>query len=38
MDDLIKKHLQDILIAIEEIDNFFGSEPKHYDDFLVIFA
>lgn len=33
MDDLIKKHLQDILIAIEEIDNFFGSEPKHYDDF-----
>lgn len=33
MDDFIKKHLQDILIAIEEIDNFFGSEPKHYDDF-----
>lgn len=33
MDDLIKKHLQDILTAIEEIDSFFDNEPKLYDDF-----
>lgn len=33
MDDLIKKHLQDILTTIEEIDSFFDSEPKLYDDF-----
>ena len=33
MDDLTKKHLQDILTAIEEIESFFGSEPKLYDDF-----
>ncbi len=24
MDDLIKKHLQDILTAIQEIESFFG--------------
>ena len=33
MDDLIKKHLQDILTAIEEIDGFFGDKPKSFDDF-----
>lgn len=33
MDDLIKKHLQDILTAIQEIDSFFGLEPKIYNDF-----
>lgn len=33
MDNSIKKHLQDILTAIEEIDSFFGEEPKLYDDF-----
>lgn len=33
MDDLIKKHLQDILTAIEEIESFFGSEPKSFDNF-----
>ena len=33
MDDLIKKHLQDILIAIEEIESFFGDKPKLFDDF-----
>ena len=27
MDDLTKRHLQDILTAIEEIESFFGSEP-----------
>ena len=26
MDDLIKKHLQDILTAIEEIESFFGDK------------
>lgn len=33
MDDLTKKHLQDILTAIEEIDGFFGSGPKLFEDF-----
>ncbi|MBO8440206.1 MAG: DUF86 domain-containing protein [bacterium] len=33
MDDLIKKHLQDILTAIEEIECFFGDKPKLFDDF-----
>lgn len=33
MDDLIKKHLQDILTAIEEIEIFFGNEPKRFEDF-----
>lgn len=34
MDNLIKKHLSDILIAIEEIESFFGDKPKQYDDFF----
>ncbi|MDC2706735.1 DUF86 domain-containing protein [Bacteroides ovatus] len=33
MDDLTKKHLQDILTAIEEVESFFGNAPKVYDDF-----
>lgn len=33
--DNTKKHLQDILTAIEEIDSFFGSEPKLFNDFAV---
>ena len=33
MDDLIKKHLQDILTAIEEIECFLGDKPKLFDDF-----
>lgn len=33
MDDLIKKHLQDILTAIQEIESFFGDRPKLFDDF-----
>ena len=33
MDDLTKKHLQDILTAIEEVESFFGDAPKVYDDF-----
>lgn len=33
MDDSIKKHLQDILTSIEEIESFFGNSPKLYDDF-----
>lgn len=33
MDNLVKKHLQDILTAIQEIDSFFGNEPKIYDNF-----
>lgn len=38
MDDLTKKHLQDILTAIEEIESFFGSEPNYMMIFTVIFA
>ncbi len=33
MDDLIKKHLQDILTAVEEIESFFGHKPKLFEDF-----
>lgn len=33
MDDLIKKHLQDILTAIEEIESFFGGKSKQFDFF-----
>ncbi len=33
MDDLIKKHLQDILTAIQEIESFFGDKSKLFDDF-----
>jgi len=34
MDEFIKKHLEDILIAIEEIDIFFETLPKKYDIFV----
>lgn len=33
MDVLIKKHLQDILTAIEEIEEFFDNNPKLFEDF-----
>lgn len=33
MDDLIKKHLCDILTAIDEIESFFGNEEKLYSEF-----
>jgi len=33
MDDKIKKYLEDILIAIDEIDIFFENLPKQYDEF-----
>ena len=33
MDDLTKKHLYDILTAIEEIESFFGDKPKLFEDF-----
>lgn len=34
MDDLTKKHLQDILTAIEEIENFFSAKgEKRFEDF-----
>ena len=33
MDNSIKKSLQDILTAIEEIDSFFENSPKQYEDF-----
>ena len=31
--DNTNKHLQDILTAVEEIDSFFGSEPKLFNEF-----
>lgn len=34
MDNSVKKHLSDILIAIEEIESFFGDKPKLFDDFF----
>ena len=34
MDEFIKKHLEDILIAIEEIDIFFETLPKEYNIFV----
>jgi uncharacterized protein with HEPN domain len=34
MDDKEKKYLEDILIAIDEIDVFFETLPKQYDVFL----
>ena len=34
MDDLTKKHLQDILTAIEEIESFFSAKgEKRFEDF-----
>lgn len=33
MDNYTKKHLQDILTAIEEIESFFDGQPKRFDDF-----
>lgn len=34
MVESIKKHLQDILDAIMEIDAFFEDRPKRFDSFL----
>ena len=34
MDDRVKKHLEDILIAIDEIDIFFETLPKKYEVFV----
>jgi len=34
MEDSVKKHLEDILIAIDEIGVFFETLPKKYDEFI----
>lgn len=34
MDNTIKKYLSDILLAIEEIEDFLGDGPKLFDDFF----
>jgi uncharacterized protein with HEPN domain len=34
MEDRVKKYLEDILIAIEEIDIYFETLPKRYDELL----
>ena len=36
MDDIIKKQLSDILIAIEEIEDFLGDGPKLFDNFFSL--
>ena len=33
MDEKMLKYLYDIKIAIEEIDSFFGDEPRIYDNY-----
>ena len=33
MEDRIKKYLQDVLTAIEEVESFFDNKPKLFDDF-----
>jgi hypothetical protein len=33
MADRVKKHLEDILIAIDEIDIFFETVTRRYDEF-----
>ena len=33
MDENINKHLHDILDAINEIESFFGEEPKFFNEF-----
>ena len=32
--DRIKKHLADIIIAIDEIESFFENQPKKYETFV----
>ena len=33
MEDRIKKYLQDVLTAIEEVESFLDNKPKLFDDF-----
>ena len=33
MENYIKKHLQDIITAIEEIESFFENQPKLFEEF-----
>lgn len=33
MDDVINKHLQDILDAVNEVESFFGDRPKYFGGF-----
>ena len=33
MDEIINKHLHDILDAINEIESFFGDKPKYFNEF-----
>jgi uncharacterized protein with HEPN domain len=34
MDDRVNKYLEDILIAIDEIESFFETIPKKYNEFV----
>ena len=33
MNNSVKKYLQDILTAIEEVESFFGDAPQSFEDF-----
>ena len=33
MDDVINKHLHDILDAVNEVESFFGDRPKYFEEF-----
>ena len=33
MDDVINKHLHDILDAVNEVESFFGDRPKYFGEF-----
>ena len=37
MDDVINKHLHDILDAVNEVESFFGDRPKYFGEFLPIY-
>ncbi len=34
MDEFIEKHLNDVLISIDEVESYFEGEPKKYEDFV----
>lgn len=34
MDEYIEKHLNDVLMSINEVESYFGDKPKRYEDFV----
>ena len=37
MDEMIQKHLYDVLGAVEEINSYFGEKPKLFEEFNANF-